>query len=109
MQRITYDGRLVGVVFDDRARLVPDVEFGEPRLARFAFAMAAYVLNPDRIADDDPIETGDCEFMARWLLMPNAAFGPLAHLPDERLAEIFEVPLVEVARKRDDLARLVAP
>ena len=103
-----YDGRLVAVVSDDRAHLHPDVEFGDPLLARFVRAMAAYVLNPDRIADGDPIEPGDCEFMARWLLMPNAAFAPLAHLPEPRLAYIFEVPLAEVGRKRDDLARLAA-
>ena len=109
MESITYEGRFVAVVFDERAHLHPEIEFGDRRVARFVFAMAAYVLNPDRIADDDPIEPGDCEFMARWLLMPNAAFAPLAHLPDSRLAEIFEVPLAEVARKRDDLARIAAP
>lgn len=103
-----YDGRLVATIWDERAHMHPEIEFGEPRGARFVFAMAAYVLNPERIAGDDPIEPGDCEFMARWLLMPNAAFAPLAHLPDERLADIFEVPLAEVARKRDDLARIAA-
>lgn len=109
MESIAYAGNLVAVVFGDRVRLLPDVEFGDGAVARFVFAMAAYVLNPGRIADGMDIEDGNREFMARWLLMPNAAFAPLAHLPDERLAELFEVPLPEVERKRDDLARLAGP
>lgn len=36
--------------------------------------------------------------------MPDAAFVTLAHLPDARLAELFGVPVAEVARKRADLA-----
>lgn len=106
MKPIEYEGQLVAVVFGDRVRLLPEVEVGDPALARFVFAMAAHVLNPGRIAEGMDLKDGDCEFMARWLLMPNPAFVPLAHLSDHRLAELFEVPLAEVARKRDDLARL---
>lgn len=108
MESIVYEGNLVAIVFGDRVRLLPDVEFGDRRVARFVVAMAAYMLNPERVAEGEAIEEGECEFIARWLLMPNAAFAPLAHLPDDRLAEIFEVPMAEVARKREDLARVAA-
>jgi len=108
MDQIHYEGELAAVVADSRARLLPEVEFGDQRVARFVFAMAAHVLCSGRIEEGVAVEDGDCEFMARWLLMPNAAFAPLAHLPDARLAELFEVPLPEVARKRDDLIRLAA-
>lgn len=108
VEELSYEGRPVAVVFNNRVRLVQEVEFGDPAIARFVEAIAAHILSPGRIAEGMSIEDGDCEFMARWLLMPNAAFAPLAHLPDERLADPFEVPLAEVARKRDDLARLAA-
>lgn len=109
MDAVTYERRLVAVVFDGRVGLLPEIEFGDPVVARFVFAMASHVLSPGRIAEGREIVEGECEFMARWLLMPDAAFAPLAHLPDERLAELFEVPFCEVARKRDDLARLASP
>lgn len=103
---ILYEGVPAAVVTGGQARLAPEVEFGDPAVARFVFAMAAYALDPTRLADGDRFEQVDAEFITRWLLMPNAAFAPLAHLADDRLAEIFEVPLAEVARKRDDLTLL---
>ena len=106
VETIFYEGRLAAVVTQTEARLAPDVEFGDPAVALFVFAMAAYALDPTRLADGDPFKQVDAEFIARWLLMPNAAFAPLAHLPDAHLAELFGVPLAEVARKRDDLTRL---
>lgn len=71
--------------------------------------MAAYALDPTRLTNADPFDQAEAEFVARWLLMPNAAFAALAHLPDARLAELFEVPLAEVARKRDDLVGHATP
>ena len=106
VELIFYEGQLAAVVTGSEARLAPEIEFGDPTVSRFVFAMAAYALHPTRLADGDPFDQGEAEFIARWLLMPNAAFAPLAHLPDARLAELFEVPIAEVARKRDDLTLL---
>jgi hypothetical protein len=43
---------------------------------------------------------------ARTVLMPDAEFCELADLPDAWLAEAFNVPLNQIAEKRDDLRAL---
>ncbi len=103
MEWISYEGEPAAVVRGDRAYLMAAVEAGDPGVRDFVLMLAAYALDPARITDGDPFDQAEAEFVARWLLMPDAAFAPLAHLPDTHLADLFGVPVAEVARKRDDL------
>lgn len=109
MDLITYEGEPVAVVRAGRAYLTLAAEHGDWAVRAFVLAMAACALDPARIADGDPFDQAEAEFIARWLLMPNAQFARLARLPDSRLADLFGVPIAEVARKRVDLARLGPP
>ncbi len=103
MEWISYEGEPAALLRGDRAYLMPAVEAGDPAVRDFVLMLAAHALDAARIAAGDQFDQAEAEFCARWLLMPDAAFAPLSHLPDHHLADLFGVPVAEVARKRDDL------
>lgn len=101
---ITYQGRAAALTDGQRVWLMPEIEVGDSATRRFVAAKAACVLHASKDPLGPPLGSDEAEFVARWLLMPDTAFAARARLPDARLAELFEVPIAEVDRKRVDLA-----
>lgn len=56
MQLLTYEGRPAAMVRDGRAYPTLAVEHGDPAVRDFVLILAAYALDPTRIADGDPFD-----------------------------------------------------
>ena len=69
---------------------------------RFVAALCLYSRAVDTGRAGRPYDQGEAEAFARALLMPREAFGPVVDWSDLELAELFTVPLDQVAPRRRD-------
>ena len=108
MLLIRYENRVVATVTRRRMSLAPNIEVLEVDhpVRRWCVVMAAFAQQV--LAGDmpGPYSTPRACFFARVALLPDEEFCVLADLPDAQLAEIFNVPLPEIAEKREDLRAL---
>jgi len=81
-----------------------------PDASRFAVllsvkAMCVYALEVEDRLEPPPYSDARAEAYARRALMPRRDFAIRLKLPNHRLAEIFNVPLEQVALRRAELSR----
>jgi hypothetical protein len=100
-------GELVALARDGRIWFPPAIECLEadhPR-RRFAAMLSLVAVLMQTGDDREPYDRETACYYARYMLIPDTTF--LLHSgseSDDRLAERFNVPLEEIAAKRDDLA-----
>ena len=71
---------------------------------RFVCCLCIHSCDVDEGLVPAPYSDQDASAAARAMLMPAEAFAAYAELPDHELAELFTVPLDEVAARRRQLA-----
>jgi hypothetical protein len=103
---VRYGGEVAAVATQHRVLLAPSfsaLEGDHPR-RRFVAAVALVGREMTREPGAEPYSDDQAAFYARMLLIPNDAFEALCHeLSDAELAEHFNVPLEQVAAKRQDI------
>jgi hypothetical protein len=103
---VTYRGNLVAAANAERAYVsAPLLERGvaDPAL-RFVLAMCLYAMDVEAAVLPGPYSDEAAAAFARAQLLPAREFAAWLNHPDEWLASRFGVPVVEVARRRIDLA-----
>jgi hypothetical protein len=102
MRLIVHRGR-VAALAAERVYYASHIEVLEPHHPerRFVAALCLYSHAVDTGRAGRP-DQGEAEAFARALLMPREAFGPVLAWSDLKLAELFTVPLDQVARRRRD-------
>jgi len=103
---LTYRGQLVASATAERAYVsAPLLERGiEDPMLRFVLAMCMYAMNVDGGVLPGPDSDEAAAAFARARLLPRGEFTAWLDRPDDQLAWRFSVPVVEVARRRRDLA-----
>jgi hypothetical protein len=105
MERIHYGGKPVGFCEAGQVYLsarIAVLESDHP-VRRFVEAMAAITLD---VGDDRACSLPEgVEREARSALIPDSAFAARDGLSDSVLAELFNVPLEQIRRKREELRR----
>jgi hypothetical protein len=103
---ITYRGQLVAIAAPQRVLLMPPIsamESDHPH-RRFVATLALVWREMRCGAQPEPYDADVAQFYARWILMPNDDFARLSSgKNDAELAEFFNVPVEQVAAKREDL------
>jgi Zn-dependent peptidase ImmA (M78 family) len=105
VQPVTYQARLVAGVGTDEIVLAPAIAELEDDHPRRRFVLAMCMLASDKARSETPYDDRSAEHFARTLLMPEAAWRSAAGYSHAELAEAFNVPLDQVARRRAELAR----
>ena len=109
MTLITYQRQIVAIAGADRFYLAPAIEEladGDP-LKTFVCFLALYA----RDVHTGAVPGDPCRYVprrgeryARAALMPGSEFGSVQGRSDQELAQHFQVPLEQVARRRRELA-----
>jgi hypothetical protein len=111
MRVIQYEGRPAGLVTVDQTCLLPHIRVLEPdhpmRRRVICLAMFAQDLAAGRLTG--AFTDGSAAHFARCALIPDDDFLRLAAHDDVLLAELFDVPLAQIAEKRRDLRALGSP
>jgi hypothetical protein len=104
---VTYRGRLVAAATAERTYVsAPLLERGTDGCKlRFVLAMCLYAMDVDAGVLPGPHSEDAAAMFARACLMPRSEFAAWLDQPDDRLAGRFGVPVLEVGRRRQDLAR----
>lgn len=103
---IIYRGQLVAIAAPRRVLLMPPIsamESDHPH-RRFVATLALVWREMRCGAQPEPYDADVAQFYARWILMPNSDFARLSSgMDDTELAELFNVPVEQVAAKREDI------
>lgn len=104
---IRYEQKIVATTGPTRVSLAPEIEAlddGHP-VKRFVALMVLYARDVSTGALPGPYTDQEAEFYARGALIDDEAFARQAAADDGSLAEIFGVPIEQVAAKRTDPRR----
>jgi hypothetical protein len=103
---VRYGGELAAVATQHRVLLAPNIsalESDHPR-RRFVATLALVGREMTKEPGAEPYCDQQAAFYARMLLVPNDEFEELCEeLSDAELAEHFNVPLEQIAAKREDI------
>jgi hypothetical protein len=103
---VRYGGAVAAVATERGVLLAPSIaalESDHPR-RRFVATLALVGREMTREPGAEPYSDAQAGFYARLLLLPNEEFEELCdQLSDSELAEEFNVPLEQVAAKREDI------
>jgi hypothetical protein len=106
---ISWQGRTVARVDDDDFDVEPHIEVLEADHPHRRWVTCLGLFGQRVLAGDIPAPYSDsrARLFARAVLLPDEIFCDLAELPDAWIAEHFNVPLAEVAEKREDIRALL--
>lgn len=109
MLDISWQGRTVARVTTDEVMLEPSVTVFEIEHPHRRWAMCLGIFGQRVLAGDlvAPYSDERARLFARTVLIPDEIFCDLVEHPDAWVAEYFNVPLHEVAEKREDIRALV--
>ncbi|MEJ7891465.1 MAG: hypothetical protein WKF94_02360 [Solirubrobacteraceae bacterium] len=104
---VVFRGRFAALAGDNRFYLAPHVEVleGDHPDRVFVSVMCFHARDVPVGRAHGPYRDDFAEQVARSSLMADREFGRVANLGNADLAELFSVPLEQVAAKRSDLVR----
>src|SRR4051794_35234152 len=108
MLLIRYQGRVSAVAAPGGVQLLPHVAALEEvhPARRWVFCLCLFALDVIEQRVGDGYTDFRAELFARHVLIPDEEFRPLVEFDDVTLAERFNVPLEQIAEKREDLEAL---
>lgn len=104
MLLIRYRGVTAARVTRTSIHLLPASTVADEADRRWLLCMAFFARDVSAGSVPSPYSQARAEHFARHVLMPDAEFQRMVHMPDILVAKVFDVPHDQVEEKRLDLA-----